>query len=149
MTIFTTLDNNLKPLPNLNYEGFKLVGKYEVDDYYDYSYLGSFSDTKESDLSIEHKGGHREFAYFNPYEAETIEQSQMLYERALDMGEEWQPLVLIVEAYKAGVLLGTGACGGVESDMNARDLLEHYNDLAKDAIIEAKEKLNELTKGGL
>lgn len=134
----------LQPANKLTIEGFTLEGYWEIDEYYDESYLGKYSNTKENELAIETKKGNRFYKYFNPYEAATPEEAQMLYERASGIGIEWEPLVLCVKATKNGINLGLATQSGIESDSNANYMLEVYNDLATQALNEAKETLKDL-----
>lgn len=66
-------------------------------------------------------------------------------QRALDCGQEWQPVTLFVRVYRAGVELGSANVGGFASDDDEVGWDDAVEDMLAEAMHEAQEKLASLT----
>lgn len=151
MEYFKALNKNGHYMPacdEVTAEGFTLRTKCEEDTDGDTSWLGEFSNTKADKFSIEHEpGNHKTFNYFNAANVESNEEALQNYKRAAGYGERWGYYGLKVEAYKGDILLGSASLWGVDSDSNDSYLLWSFNELANEALEDAKVNLKNLIRG--
>lgn len=142
--IFTSLDYDVqtgKTLSSVEHEGFTITAKVVDDDDADLSFYGEFSNTPKEG-AIEHElGTHHTFNYFNPADKEYAQEA---YKRMCSYGESWTMYGAKVIVSKKGVKLAEASLRGIESDSDDAYFLEVFNDLASEALTEAKSKLNEL-----
>lgn len=122
---------------------------------------GRYTDTYEPGaLDREEEGytvGRHEFRYFIPditekmhirdgvEPADAARYAREELARAEAYGEgEWSYVFLTVEASRLGVKLGSASLSGIESDCGLRHIRETVADLAREAIAEARETLEDL-----
>lgn len=128
------------------HNGFELEARVMDDENPDLSYLGEFSDKPAAKFSIKCKsmGNIPHYKYFNAENVKNDEQALENYKRALDYGNGWSCVGVVVHVHKAGVKLATTSLWGIESDSGQDYLTGCANDLAHDALSEAEAKLIEL-----
>jgi hypothetical protein len=119
-------------MKRINKITIKRVPDYDCD----LSWIGTFSNTAESDLAIKHEGGRNSFEWFNPQPGacENKGQAQRDYDRmiAYDNGE-WSMLGIKAEAETVIEIGGgnwkldtitSGGLWGLESDSDEKYLKE-------------------------
>lgn len=96
----------------------------------------------------EHLAGLRRLN-FGRHQAHTLARSYCLqdYRRACEMGQSWDAIILSVTVCRGGVELGRASCGGIESDCDDGYLTEMAQDLAREALAEARKNARELFAG--
>lgn len=143
-------------------DGYEIRAEMRFDEYADLTYLGEFSnDWKPGAVRHEYLDS-RTFPWFIPMVTEDehfkeLRKSkygrttarelarsyvQFDYDRLRHCGDDWSPVDIIVTVSRAGIELGSAACGGIESDES--HIAEIALDLANKAMDEAKDALGAL-----
>lgn len=142
----TTESKNFYNMPEgvIEHEGFTITISYEPDYDADTSYIGEFSNTPKEG-AIKHSEGNGTYKYFNP--ANGREYAKQEYDLMMriennDLGFHG----VIVTVTKKAIELGSASLWGVDTDNKYNDYLEIINDLAYQALEEAKSNLKELCK---
>lgn len=122
----------------------------EQDEQPDLSYLGTWSDQKESEFSIENDvNRNNQYKWFNPTNTEGGSPDEMMkwgkqnYDRAHEYDlQYWSMRGIVVDAHVNGVEVGSSSCWGYESDMGDKEFLElieeHIGDIEFDLGIEGE-----------
>jgi len=148
-------------------EGFELVASVELDEGPDLSYLGEWShswsegaiphdqdDPRTSDwftpaiTADQHYRGLRELKYGRS-EARRLSQRYVRqdYSRALAYGDGWWTVFVTVIARRNAIELGRAILGGIESDSGDDYFSRVAQELAAEAIDEAKSAIAGLCTG--
>ena len=124
-------------------EGFSIRAEIHYDETPDTSWIGEFSD-KPGDNAVDHHatdnwlGRDRGPRWFNP----ATEHAALDYARLLAYyQDEWSMVGIAVTASREGVALGSGSLWGIESDSGDGFFRETAEEIASEAVAEAKATL--------
>jgi len=147
------------------YNGFDMKGRVEIDDSYDISYLGEFTNKLSPGCITRRNPGRNEFKYFSPaqdhkelrnffstsgyskHDADVKARQSIKndFQHAEECGISWNPYGLIVNTYKAGVELGSASLWGIEFREDFENEMKRYAlELQEEAVDEAQKTLKNL-----
>lgn len=138
---------------------FEIVATISPDEYPDLSYLGTFSNKRESEFSIchaERTHNHRQLDYFNPTNLDkslsTITQKKYVeqdYQRLVTYGDQWHMICLCVAIFLDGHELCDDHVCGIESDSGHEFIDDYVENMKTSLLIEANKLIFDYARKAL